>query len=92
MQQLHGFDELRNDQGIIQNRRAKIDTTPMSLYLSASSLSFRLLWLANLIEWIEYGKNRVFGRSDGGEENDIKVFPQPNKFPCKVIYMLMISL
>jgi hypothetical protein len=24
MQQLHGFDELRNDQGIIQNRSVKI--------------------------------------------------------------------
>jgi hypothetical protein len=27
MQQLHGFDELHYDQGIIQNHSAKIDTT-----------------------------------------------------------------
>jgi purine-nucleoside phosphorylase len=40
MQQLHGFDELRNDQGIIQNRSAKIDTKVLSLHLYASSLVF----------------------------------------------------
>jgi hypothetical protein len=39
MQQLHGFDELRNDKGIIQNRIDKINTTATSLYLPAS-LSF----------------------------------------------------
>jgi hypothetical protein len=31
-QRLHGFDELRNDQGVIRNRSAKIDTTAVSLY------------------------------------------------------------
>jgi hypothetical protein len=50
MQQLHGFDELRNDQGIIRKRSAQIDTTGASLYLSASDFSFRLLPLAEIIE------------------------------------------
>jgi hypothetical protein len=31
-QQLHGFDELRNDKGVIQNRSAKINTTVESLF------------------------------------------------------------
>jgi hypothetical protein len=31
-QQLRGFDELRNDQGVIHNRSAKINTTAASLY------------------------------------------------------------
>jgi hypothetical protein len=31
MQQLHGFDELRNDRGIIRNRGAEIDTAALSL-------------------------------------------------------------
>jgi hypothetical protein len=35
-QQLHGFDEFRNDQGIIQNRSAKINTTETSNYLPES--------------------------------------------------------
>jgi hypothetical protein len=39
MQQLHGFDKLRNDQGIIHNRGVKIDTIAVSLYLSASYIS-----------------------------------------------------
>jgi hypothetical protein len=33
MQQLCGFDELRNDKGIIRNLIAKINTTAGSLYL-----------------------------------------------------------
>jgi hypothetical protein len=45
-QQLRGFDGSRNDQGIIQNHRAKINTTVTSLYLPESSLSSRILRLA----------------------------------------------
>jgi hypothetical protein len=39
-QQLRGFDESRNDQEIIKNRSAKINTTVASLYLPVSSFSF----------------------------------------------------
>jgi hypothetical protein len=35
-QQLRGFDESRNDQGIIQNRSAKTNKIVESLYLPAS--------------------------------------------------------
>jgi hypothetical protein len=40
MQQLHGFDELRNDEVINRNRGAKIVTTALPLCLSASYLVF----------------------------------------------------
>jgi hypothetical protein len=50
MQQLHGFDELRNDQPAIRNRSAKIERISVSLYLSA----------AEIIEQIENGKNCAF--------------------------------
>jgi hypothetical protein len=36
MQELRGFDELRNDQVITRNRSTKIDTKAVSLCLSAS--------------------------------------------------------
>jgi hypothetical protein len=39
-QQLRGFDESRNDQGIIQNFSVKINTTIASLYRPASSFNF----------------------------------------------------
>jgi hypothetical protein len=74
-QQLRCFDESRNDQGIIQNRSAKINTTGASLYLPASYFSFRVLRLAQKIERMENGKNRVFDRSDGGEDDQNKFFP-----------------
>jgi hypothetical protein len=45
MQQLRGFDELRNDQMIIQNRSAKIKKMAASLYLPSSHSSFRFLRL-----------------------------------------------
>jgi hypothetical protein len=51
-QQLHGFDEMRNDQGVIQNRSAKIDKTVASLYLPASSNIFQILRLAQK-KWSE---------------------------------------
>jgi hypothetical protein len=50
MQQVYGFHELRNDQGVIRKRSAKIDTVVVALYLSASNLNFRLLPLAKIIE------------------------------------------
>jgi hypothetical protein len=59
MQQLHGFDKLRNDQGIIRNRSAKIDTTVVSLYLPESNLFYLFFPLAKIIERMENGKNRV---------------------------------
>jgi hypothetical protein len=40
-QQLHGFDESRNDQVIIQNFSAKINTVAALLYLLASYFIFR---------------------------------------------------
>jgi hypothetical protein len=45
-QQLHGFDELRNDHEIIQNRSAKMTKLPHHFFLLASSFSFRILRLA----------------------------------------------
>jgi hypothetical protein len=36
MHQLHGFDELRNEQGIIRNRSPNIDTAVVLLSSSAS--------------------------------------------------------
>jgi hypothetical protein len=46
VQELTGFDELRNDQGMIRSCTAKTITIMVSLYLSASCLSFWLLRLA----------------------------------------------
>jgi hypothetical protein len=72
MQQLHGFDELRYDQGIIRNRSAKINTTVIVRRLTASYFTFRLLPLANtyfsfrslplakIVDRKENGENRVF--------------------------------
>jgi hypothetical protein len=45
-QQLHDFDESRNNHGIIQNLSSKINTIAASFYLPASYLSFRILRLA----------------------------------------------
>jgi hypothetical protein len=59
-QQLHGFDELRNDQGIIQNRSAKTNTTPASLYLPASSFSFQIRRLAKKSSEWKMAKNYYF--------------------------------
>jgi hypothetical protein len=67
MQQLHGFDKLRDDQGVIRNRSAKIDTTAVSIHLSALSFSFRFLPLAKIIERMENGT--IFGRSDEGQDD-----------------------
>jgi hypothetical protein len=74
MQQLHGFDELRNDQVTIQNRSVKMDTAVISLYISASYFRFRLLPLAKIIERMENGKIVLFGRSDGGREHHLNPF------------------
>jgi hypothetical protein len=60
MQQLHGFDKLSRDQLIIRNRRTTIETIALSLFLSAPYFSFRFLPLAEIIDQIENGKNRVF--------------------------------
>jgi hypothetical protein len=38
--QLHGFDEFRNNQGVIRNRSATIDKTVVSLCLSTLNLRF----------------------------------------------------
>jgi hypothetical protein len=59
-QQLRGLDESRNDQGIIQNRSAKINTTVASLYQPASPFSFRILRLAQKNRVVE--KNRANGK------------------------------
>jgi hypothetical protein len=40
MEQLRGFDEMRNDQGVIRFCSAKIDTTAVSLYLSSLNSVF----------------------------------------------------
>jgi hypothetical protein len=70
--QLHCFDELRHDQGIIQNRSAEIGKMAASLYLPSSHSSFRFL---RLIQKNRANKNRVFGRSDGGQDNMNKSVP-----------------
>jgi hypothetical protein len=44
-QQLHGFNELRNDREIIQNRSAKIDKTAASPYLPSSYSNYQFLRL-----------------------------------------------
>jgi hypothetical protein len=49
-QQLHGFDELRHDQGIFQNRSVKPDKMAESLYLLLPHSSFRFLRLTKKIE------------------------------------------
>jgi hypothetical protein len=59
-QQLRRFDEPRNDQGIIQDRSAKINTMATSLYLPASYFIFRILRLAKKNERMENGTNRGF--------------------------------
>jgi hypothetical protein len=56
-QQPCGFDELRNDEGIIRNRSAKISNTVASHYLPAYSFNFRILRLA---PQNGANKNRVF--------------------------------
>jgi hypothetical protein len=53
VQQLRGFDILRNNQVIIRNRSAKVDITVVSFYLSASYFSFRFLPLAKIIKLVE---------------------------------------
>jgi hypothetical protein len=58
MQQLHGFDELRNDQEIFRNRSAKIDTAPLSFKFSASYFDFRFLRLAKIVERMEILANQ----------------------------------
>jgi hypothetical protein len=45
MQQIHGFDEFRNDQGIIRNCTAQINITTVPLYLSESYFSFHYIWV-----------------------------------------------
>jgi hypothetical protein len=43
MQQLHGFDDLLNDQKVIRNRSAQIDITVATLFIfSASHFSFSI--------------------------------------------------
>jgi hypothetical protein len=59
-QQLRGFDEMRNDQVIIQKYSVMINTIVASLYLPASTFSFRILRLAKKNGQIENGENRVF--------------------------------
>jgi hypothetical protein len=59
-QQLHGFDELCNVRGIIKNFSAKINITVALPYLSVSYFSFRILRIAQKIERMEKGGNRVF--------------------------------
>jgi hypothetical protein len=70
-QQLRGFDESRNDQGLIQNRSAKINATAASLYLPASSFILRILRLAQKMERI---KIVFFDRSDGDKDDQNKRF------------------
>jgi hypothetical protein len=55
MQKFHRFDEQRDDEGVIWNRSAKIDTIDLLLYLSASRFSFRFLPLAKIIEQMKNG-------------------------------------
>jgi hypothetical protein len=59
-QQLHGFDEFRNDQGAVQNRCAKVDTAVVSLYLPASNFSFRIPRLAKNNRANGKWRNQVF--------------------------------
>jgi hypothetical protein len=84
MQQLHCFDELRNNQVVIHNHSAKIKRTIESLYLPASSFTFRILRLAK-----KNGANinRVFGRSDGGQDDQNKRFFWYSKVDMDFRYM-----
>jgi hypothetical protein len=72
-QKLHGFEESRNEKEIIQNRSANINTTVASLHLPASFFRFRILRLAQKMERINIV---FFGRSDGGQDDQNKRFPQ----------------
>jgi hypothetical protein len=75
-QQLHGFDELRNDQKTIQNRSAKIKKMTTSLYLPSSHSSFRFL---RVTQKNRANKNRVFGRSDRSQDNLNKGFSRTTR-------------
>jgi hypothetical protein len=69
MQQLHGFDKSRNDQKVNENRTAKVKTTAVWLYLSVSYITFLITSTSQMNERMKSGENRVFGRSDVGQEN-----------------------
>jgi hypothetical protein len=76
-QQLHVFDELRNNQRIIQNRSAKIKTIVASLYLPASPFIFRFLRLAQKMERKEMAKNIILTVRMEVKFDQNKGFPQP---------------
>jgi hypothetical protein len=86
-QQLRGFDESRNDQGIIQNLSVKISTIAASLYLPASYSSFRILRQAPKIERMKMAKILFFGHSDGGQEHQKKGLFSQNKVDMDIRYM-----
>jgi hypothetical protein len=75
MKQLHGFDELRNDQGIIRNRCAKTRTPVASNLSPGSYLSSRFLPPTKIIKRMENCKKMFFGRSDGEEDTHRDPFP-----------------
>jgi hypothetical protein len=77
MQQLHGFDELRNDRRVIRNRTKKIDTALISLCFSEPYFRFRLFPLAKIIERMENGKNYAFFVRSNGDKDDLR-----NPIPC----------
>jgi hypothetical protein len=58
MQQLHGFDELRNNKRMIQNLKAKMNQAVVSSYLSNFLNVY--LRLAEKIERMKNGENHVF--------------------------------
>jgi hypothetical protein len=60
MQQVNGFDESRNNKGMILNLSEKTETAALSIYVSASTFSSRFLRVAKIIERIDNCKNRVF--------------------------------
>jgi hypothetical protein len=64
MQQLHAFDELRIDQGIIRFRSAKIDTWNNCRFTSFVRIIFDFRSISStsqkIFERIENGKNLVF--------------------------------
>jgi hypothetical protein len=59
MQQLHSFDEVRNNQGMIRDRTAYTNKM-MELIYFATLFGFGTFRLASIIKQMENGENRVF--------------------------------
>jgi hypothetical protein len=66
MPQLHGFDELPSNQGMIQNRIMTKNNMVVSNFLSAFFFNFRYVRLAKIIEFAPVGVvQNAYGKIGG---------------------------